>query len=246
MGDAAPSLLDLAKSVHPSTLHDQSVNISSPTTSNVASTTSLDQPIIPVPKQTADSCQISTSTSSSNSQPVNSADTPITSLKQPITFTPDQPFTSQLATADQPFTSQLALTSSDHDSTQHQWLSMCIQVYLFNAGSLANKLSQFQSFLYSHQPSVFAVCETWLCDHHYNSEVIPSGYYIYHKDRCSRGGVLLDIDESLSVAKLTSPSDLEILTVEINGSIAISLVYVPLSSNSSFVLSLSIYMCTFV
>ena len=38
LGDAAPSLLDLAESVHHSTLCDQSLNLSSSTTSNVAST----------------------------------------------------------------------------------------------------------------------------------------------------------------------------------------------------------------
>ena len=122
---------------------------------------------------------------------------------------------------------------------------MCMQVYLFNARSLANKLPQFQSFLYSYQPSVFAICETWLSDHHYDSEVIPCGYSIYRKDRGSRGGrVLLAIDNSLSVTKLSSPSDLEILTVEINGSITISVVYIPPSSHFSYFLSLSNYMHT--
>lgn len=107
LGDVAPSLLDLAESVHHPTLHDQSMNLSSSTTSNVASTTSIDQPLISVPNQTTDSSQISTSTSSSNSQPENAADTPTTSLIQPVTLTSDQPFT------------QLSLSSSGHPAPSH-------------------------------------------------------------------------------------------------------------------------------
>ena len=82
--DTSPSLMVLAKSVHHSTLHDQSVNLSSSTTSNMASSTSVDQPIISVPKQTINSSQICTYISSFNSQPENSAETPTTSLNRPV------------------------------------------------------------------------------------------------------------------------------------------------------------------
>ena len=120
-----------------------------------------------------------------------------------------------------------------------------MQLCLLNARSLANKISQFQSFLYTHQSSVLAVCETWLSDHHYDSEVNSSGYHIYRRDCGSRGGgVLLAIDDSLSGTKLISPSDLEVITVEISKSITISVVCVPPSSDFPYFLSLSTYMRT--
>ena len=113
-------------------------------------------------------------------------------------------------------------------------------MYLFNAHVWPTSFT-ISIFLYYYQPSVFAVCKTWLSDHHYNSEVIPSDRNNC-KDRGSHGGggIPLSIDDSLPVTKLTFPSDLENLTVlEINGSITISVVYFSPSSHFSYFVSLS-------
>lgn len=100
---------------------------------------------------------------------------------------------------------------------------------------MSNKFSFFQSLVYSCQPSIFAVTETWLSDSHYDGEILPTGYNIFRKDRGSRGGgVLLVIDNCFSATLLPSPSSLEVLTVRINTTepVLVSVVYVPPSIDS--------------
>ena len=108
-----------------------------------------------------------------------------------------------------------------------------------------NKFSLFQSLVYSQEPSVFAVTETWLSDSYFDGEVLPSGYTIFRKDRKNRGGgVLLAVDESLPVSLLPSPPTLEVLTVKVNlgKPVLVCVVYVPPSSDISTFESLLSYL----
>ena len=117
---------------------------------------------------------------------------------------------------------------------------------LWNARSLSNNFSYFQSYVYSCQPSIFAVSETWLSNSHHDGEILPTDYNIFHKDRGSRGGVLLAIDNNLPVTLLSSPSSLEVITVRINMAISVivSVVYVPPSVGDSSFSSLLSYLST--
>ena len=100
--------------------------------------------------------------------------------------------------------------------------------------------------------------ETWLTDFVCDGEILPYGYVLYRKDRPLRGGgVLVAVKESLYSCIISSPSDLEIVTVKIgqgNDSV-ISCVYVPPESPLSYVSSLVNFLsdlvsafskCTFV
>lgn len=109
---------------------------------------------------------------------------------------------------------------------------------LWNARSLANKFSIFQSFIYSLEPSIIAVSETWLSSYHLDGEILPSRYSIFRKDRNSRGGgVLLAVEQTLAVSPLPSPPDLEVSTIKLNfpKPVVVCVVYLPpLSNNSTF------------
>ena len=95
--------------------------------------------------------------------------------------------------------------------------------------------------MYTHDFCILCLTETWLSDYVSDGEILPYGYVIYRKDRFSRGGgVLVAIKESLYSCIISSPSDLEIVTVKIgqrNDSV-ISCVYVPPDSPLSYVSSL--------
>ena len=65
-----------------------------------------------------------------------------------------------------------------------------VSVCLLNIRSLTNKLSQFQSFVYTHDFCIFCLTETWLSD----CVLVFShmaGYVLYCKDRLSCGGGVL-------------------------------------------------------
>ena len=70
--------------------------------------------------------------------------------------------------------------------------------------------------MYSNSFDIICVCETWLSDFVYDHEVLPTNYVIYRKDRPSRGGgVLIAVSNSLHSVCLSSPLDLEIVTVKL-------------------------------
>ena len=90
--------------------------------------------------------------------------------------------------------------------------------------------------VYTLEPSIFAVTETWLSDFYFDGEILPFGYAIFRKDRKQRGGgVLLAVDQSLSASLLPSPPTLEVLTIKLNlgKPVIVCVVYVPPSSDIS-------------
>ena len=61
----------------------------------------------------------------------------------------------------------------------------------------------------------------WLSDVIYDNEIIPTGYTIYRKDRSTGGGgVLMAIKDYITSNLMSSPSDIEIITVNILTSIS--------------------------
>ena len=99
--------------------------------------------------------------------------------------------------------------------------------------------------VYTLEPSIFAVTETWLSDSYFDGEILPAGYAIFRKDRknCG-GGVLLAVDQSLSASLLPSPPTLEVLTIRLNlgKPVLVCVVYVPPSSDISTFKSLLSYL----
>ena len=89
---------------------------------------------------------------------------------------------------------------------------------MHNSRSLVSKLSLFQSFVYSHLPSICVITETWLTANIYDNEIIPTGYSIFRCDRASRGGgVLIAVDSNLTSSLIPSPpSALEYISVKVD------------------------------
>ena len=111
-----------------------------------------------------------------------------------------------------------------------------------------NKLSDFQSFVYTSNCNVVCITETWLSDSLFDLEILPTNYTIYRKDRCTRGGgVLIALEESIPSSIIPSPSNLEVISVRIEVSIPISLctVYIPPNPNDIYVSSLLSYLAEF-
>lgn len=63
------------------------------------------------------------------------------------------------------------------------------------------------------------VIEVWLNECTANSEILPTDYVIYRKDRTSQGGgVLLAVHDSVSSKFMPSPNSLEVAVTEISRS----------------------------
>lgn len=82
--------------------------------------------------------------------------------------------------------------TNDHspvvNDSYSNWQSQPVQICVFNIISVMNKLSSFQSFVYSNPFEIYCITETRLSDFVYDHEIIPSKFNIYRKDRKSRGG----------------------------------------------------------
>ena len=114
---------------------------------------------------------------------------------------------------------------------QHDKFNCC----LWNSRSLVNKITSFQSFVYTHNIDLIALIETWLKDHIYSNELLPTNYTMYRNDRTSRGGgVMLAVNSSINSSLVHCPSHLELSTIKLNctKSITICLVYIPPKFNS--------------
>jgi len=95
---------------------------------------------------------------------------------------------------------------------------------------------------------LIAITETWLTENIFDSEILPNQYIIYRNDRQSRGGgVLLAVQTHISSKLLSSPTNLEMLTVELNLSkrIIICVVYFPPNPTVSQIRSLSDHLSEF-
>ena len=74
-----------------------------------------------------------------------------------------------------------------------------INICYFNARSLVNKLSRFQSLILSSNYDIVCVTETWLSESFFDQEILPPNYIIYRNDRKTRGGgVPIAIKNSLN------------------------------------------------
>ena len=75
----------------------------------------------------------------------------------------------------------------------------------------------------------------------YTKEIFPSGYSVIRKDRDIRdGGVLLAVKDTINITQLSSPSNLEMISVEIDPDLILCLIYQPPNSsdqNNSTLLS---------
>ena len=104
-----------------------------------------------------------------------------------------------------------------------------------------NKLTKFQSFVYTSNFCIIFITETWLSDFVCNGEILPNDYVLYGKDRPSRGGgVLIAVRDFLPSSFISSPSDLEILSIKIGQSydLVFCCIYVPPESSLSYISSL--------
>ena len=121
---------------------------------------------------------------------------------------------------------------------------------MFNAGSLVNKRSKFQSFVYSNPIDVYCITESWLSDSVFDNEILPSGYSIFRKDRGSRGGgILVVVADSIPIKLIPSPSNLEALTIMISyskGQILLWCVYIPPNPDAYYFRSYVSYLSNLV
>ena len=113
---------------------------------------------------------------------------------------------------------------------------------LLNVRSLVNKLSKFQSFVYSRSFCIICVTETWLSEFIANGEILPNDYTFYCKDRPSHGGgVMIAVKSSPFTSLISSPSDLEVVCIKTDigsDTLVICCVYVPPDSSLSYISSL--------
>lgn len=86
-----------------------------------------------------------------------------------------------------------------------------------------------QTLVYSSTPGIIAITETWLNDKYFDNEILPHDYFIYRKDRNSRGGgVLLAVHRCVPSRLIESPPNLEVIAVSlININLIVCVVYVP-------------------
>ena len=117
-----------------------------------------------------------------------------------------------------------------------------VTVCFFNARSIVNKLSQFQSFVLSSNIDIICVTETWLTNGIFDQEILPHNYCVHRNDRKSRGGGVLIATKSSINASLISKSDhLEVISLHLHLQLLLCCTYVPPNSSVSHVNDLVSY-----
>ena len=115
---------------------------------------------------------------------------------------------------------------------------------------MPNKLTEFQSFVYSSDYDIIALTETWLSDCIFDNEILPTGYNIYRADQATRV-----IKQSISSHLLSIPNNLEAILVQVftRHLIILCLIYNPPNASDKyhqqlleFLHSLSSYSCSVI
>ena len=112
-------------------------------------------------------------------------------------------------------------------------------MYLIIIRSLVNKLSLFQSYVYSSDYDVICLTETWLTESIFDQEILPTNYNIYRKDRPTLGGgVLIAVKDSIPASVVSSNLSNhapEIISVRLSlrKTTIVSCVYLPPSPSDS-------------
>ena len=98
--------------------------------------------------------------------------------------------------------------------------------------------------MYASKFNVFCLTETWLSDFVFDNEILPHKFVVYRKDRPSRGGgVLIAVHDSIPSLLLSSPLDLEVVSVKLcNQDLILCTVYVPPCSSEFYMLSVIQYL----
>ena len=140
--------------------------------------------------------------------------------------------------------SDATIQSNQFQSHSSNLSNSAITCCYLNIRSIVNKLSLFQSYIYSSDFDVICLTETWLSESVFDQEILPTNYNIYRKDRPSRGGgVLIAIKSTIPASVVCSDpfnNAIEILTVRLNLSkpVTLSCVYVPPSPSDSYMYDL--------
>ena len=96
------------------------------------------------------------------------------------------------------------------------------------------QIIQFPIICVLYPYSIYYITETWLSNSVFDREILPCEYTLYRKDRGSRG-VLIAVSDSVPSVLISSPEELEIITVNLNylnGPITLCTVYVPPNSGN--------------
>ena len=105
-------------------------------------------------------------------------------------------------------------------SSSQSWLpvyTVLLIIGYWNATSLVNRLTPFQSFVYSTCLDVFLITEIWLTDSIYDSEFLPNGYSVYRLDRNSRiDGVAIVAKSTLFTSFHSRASYSEAITIKLH------------------------------
>ena len=129
----------------------------------------------------------------------------------------------------------------------------CINLGFTNIRSIKNKSEALNHYINSHNTSIFAVTETWLREDETPAliaGITPAGYQLYHKPRCGRGGgVAFLVNKDINCTLLESPKHYDsfehiMLNVVLPGeSVNMACIYRPPSTNASFLLDFSDFIC---
>ena len=115
-----------------------------------------------------------------------------------------------------------------------------LQIMCVNFCSILNKLPSFYDLIHTYDPDIIVGCKSWLTNDILSSEIFPSNYTIFRKDRTLQhgGGVFLACRDSLSCVDIHLNNNCEAVVCQIslqnNRSLIICSFYRPPSNNMEY------------
>ena len=113
-----------------------------------------------------------------------------------------------------------------------------LRTVVVNFQSIKNKVQETQLLIESADPDIIIGTETWLNPNIFSSEVLPSNYTVFRRDRAdSHGGVLIAVKDDLVCTPVSTNKELELICVKVrinrSKSIIISAFYRPPSESNT-------------
>ncbi|XP_072181424.1 uncharacterized protein [Diadema setosum] len=118
-------------------------------------------------------------------------------------------------------------------------LSTSVKIVTVNFQSVNNKKEEIANLIDSTAPGIIIGTETWLNDSIHTSEILPSTYDVFRKDRADGyGGVLIAINKRYTCEHIPSRSECEALFTELplrgNKTLIVGALYRPPSSSLQY------------
>ena len=110
-------------------------------------------------------------------------------------------------------------STSSNNNTKDKKASSHLKVLIMNCQSIIGKRAIFDNLIDCYKPEIVVGTEPWLKPSISNSEVFPTSFQVFRRDRLiSHGGVFIACDKTLNWQEIPLETDCETVAIKLTNS----------------------------